>query len=183
MNRVSWKSLLILLPLFLPSCIPASLLQENRSVTLTDQQIKASHAKVTAVTTETLRTAPVKKLVASPLPKVYEAAQQAVSHYEAAGNMPSTLSGDTGKINYSDTEAIYYRKKDLNCPPITVTIFLESKGPQATMVYFYPYHQLYRQIPPDLMGVVDANMRHRGGLFMYRLETQLAGGRKWAWLK
>jgi hypothetical protein len=155
----------------------------QKTIGVTETQMKETQVKAKGLSPATFRQASVKKQVSAPLPQAYEAAQKVLSIYEPVADFPAKLTADAGQINYADNEPIYHNRKDLGCPPITVTIFLEVQGPQTTMVYFYPHHRLLPNIPPDLLGVVEANMDYRGTQFLYRLETQLSAGQRWGWLK
>ncbi|MCX5893416.1 MAG: hypothetical protein NTW80_10695 [Deltaproteobacteria bacterium] len=150
------------------------------------EQMQEVQSKVAATGSETFKQAEIKATIPRPLAEVYQATLL-TSGADTSVN-PSTPGRDRAQVDYKDTEPIYHNGKPIfgggaADTGIMVTVYLESQGPNSTVVYFYPHNKLYEKIPPEQQQIVAANMQYRGRQFIYRLDTQSNSKQKWAWLR
>jgi hypothetical protein len=158
-------------------------------------------SKSSAIRPETLRQAELKILIAKPLPAVYRAVKLVFSNVDIWSDNPSGATSGAKLIRYFDNEPIFHDRKLIdysgeedswlsggqdkhwfNINKLMVIVFIESQGPNETMVYYYPLNRLCYKIPGNLQGVVVANMKFRGHRFFYRLECQAMSDQKWNWV-
>jgi len=150
------------------------------------RQVAEVESKVAATETDIYKQAEVKTVINKPLAEVYQAVMLTTGSSMASN--PGGVSRDRSQVNFTDTEPIYQNSKPIfgggdTGRGIMVTVYLESQGPRATAVYYYPHNKLYANIPPEQQKVVEANLQYRGRQFLYRLETQANSRQKWAWLR
>ena len=187
-KKILSLALLIVFALMLSGCVAALAVHAIKTKQAEDQQKQAAEveSKVASTEVDTYKQAEVKTIVQKPLSEVYQAVM-----LTTGSDMPTTPSGvsrDRSQVNFTDTEPIYQNSKPIfggggTGRGIMVTVYLESQGPRATAVYYYPHNKLYENIPPEQQKVVEANMQYRGRQFLYRLDTQANSKQKWAWLR
>jgi hypothetical protein len=182
---------LALLVVFVPmisGCIAAAVYAvKAKQASDQQKQVAEVESKVAGTDTDTYKQAEVKTIVQKPLAEVYQAVMLTTGS-DMPATAPSGVSRDRSQVNFTDTEPIYQNGKPIfggggTGRGIMVTVYLESQGPRATAVYYYPHNKLYETIPPEQQKVVEANMQYRGRQFLYRLETQANCKQKWAWLR
>jgi len=178
--------LLIFIPL-LSGCIGLAVMAvKQKEIKDQKEQMQEVQTKVAATEAETFKQAEIKTVIPKPLAEVYQATLLTTGA-DTSTNL-STPSRDRARVDYKDTEIIYQNGKPIfgGGPAdtgIMVTVYLESQGPNSTVVYFYPHNKLYEKIPADQQQIVASNMQYRGRQFLYRLETQVNSKQKWAWAR
>ncbi len=139
-------------------------------------------SKAASAGAATFRRADLSKEIPSSLPEVYKASAIVLKNYNQPQDCLPELTVNQGQISYLDNEIIVSKMKRIDTQAIVVTVFMEAKGPDATMVYYYPHVELYNKLAPEFQQIIKDNMKYRGNRFLYRLETQLTGKANWSWL-